>query len=306
MQSKQIFKKILVPVDGSHPSFIAQELTAFLAKKFNSKATVIHVVSHELMRPRFRKTFIEVYDRASLATSFPQELVPVSRTMQAFVKDVTDWYHQEGKQSISEAVSLFKQKGIAVNQKLVEHTDPAETILEEAEKGNYDLIIMGHSGEEEKEPHLGSIVEKVSQHAKTPILIARDKKLVSKMLVPIDGSENAESAFQYATTIAKKTNAKMTLLYVQEPGLFKLKPEETEKIGALILSKAADKVKGIELDQKLESGDPAKIITQTANKGDFDLIVMGSRGHGGIMRFLLGSVSAHVIHYANRSTLIVK
>jgi len=226
--------------------------------------------------------------------------------MPAFVDDITDWYHQEGKKSISEAVALFKQKGIAVDQKLVEHTDPAETILEEAEKGDFDLIIIGHSGEEEKEPHLGSIAEKVSQHARTSILIARGRKSISKMLVPVDGSENAEKALQYAIAIAKKTNAKITLLYVQDPGLFNLKPEEIKKIGAFILSEAANKVKGIEVDQKLESGDPAKTITQAANKGDFDLIVMGSRGHSGIMRFLLGSVSAHVIHYANRSTLIVK
>jgi len=69
---------------------------------------------------------------------------------------------------------------------------------------------------------------------------------------------------------------------------------------------AANQVKGIKIDQKLESGDPAKVIVQTAEKGDYDLIVMGSRGLGMIGRFLLGSVSDHVTQYANRSVLIVK
>lgn len=52
MQSEQIFKKILVPTDGSLPSLVAQELTAFMAKKLSSKVTVINIVAHELMIPQ--------------------------------------------------------------------------------------------------------------------------------------------------------------------------------------------------------------------------------------------------------------
>jgi nucleotide-binding universal stress UspA family protein len=36
------------------------------------------------------------------------------------------------------------------------------------------------------------------------------------------------------------------------------------------------------------------------------MIVMGDKGHGRVRRFLLGSVSNHVLHYANRAVLIVK
>jgi nucleotide-binding universal stress UspA family protein len=290
MRNEGIFKKILVPTDGSSPSIIAEQLSALIAEKFHSEATVLHVLSPGLVRSRLGETLAEIYEPTQLGVRFTRE---------------HENAYKKGKKSISEAAVLFRQKGIAVEEKLVEHVDPAETIIEEAEKGDYDLIIMGQSAKEEKEPHLGSMAEKVSQHARTPVLIVRERSSISRILVPIDGSENARKALEYAAAIAEKINAKITLLYVLERGLFKPKSEEARKIGALILSKAADEVKGIELHQKLESGNPAKIITQMADKGDYDLIVMGSKGKGARMRFWLGSVSSHVLHYANRSVLIV-
>jgi nucleotide-binding universal stress UspA family protein len=305
VQSDQIFKKILVPIDGSLPSLIAQELTAFMAKKFNSKVTVMHIVAHESLVPverhrhvpqGFGQFPVETHVPASPATSLPESVA----------SEITNWYHQKGVKAVADAVALFGEEGISVDQKLVEHVDPAETIIEEAEKGNYDVIVMGHSGEEEQEPHLGSVAEKVSRHAQTSVLIAEEKRHISKILVPIDGSEKAEEALQCAILLAKKTDAQMTLLYVQEPGLFKLKPKVTKEIGTCILSNAADQIEGIKLDKKLESGDPAKTIIQTANEGDCDIIVMGSRGLGAMGRFLLGSVSDHIVHYANRSVLLVR
>ncbi len=306
MRSEQSFKKILVTTDGFFPSLIALEQTAFIAKKLKSKVTVLHVVSHEFMRPHVRglltqwrtsDRMVPYVDRVAVGgdVSHPE----------AIGREITNWYHQIGEKAIAEAVALFKEEHIPVDQKLVEHADPAEIILEEAEKKNYDLIVMGYSGEEEQEPHLGSVAEKVSRHAKIPILIAKEKRQISKILVPVDGSINAGKALQQAVLLAKKTDAKMTLLYVQESGLFKLRPKVTEEIGARILSDAADQVEGMKLEKRLESGDPAKTIAEIAKKEDFDLIVMGSRGLGAIGRFLLGSVSDHVIHYADRSVLLV-
>jgi nucleotide-binding universal stress UspA family protein len=203
-------------------------------------------------------------------------------------------------------MAIFKEDGISADQKLVEHVNPAETIIEEAQNGNYDLIIMGHGQEEQQEPHLGSLAEKVSRHAQTSVLIAKEKRRIQKMLVPVDGSESAEKALQYAAILAKKTDAMITLIYVQEPELSRLRPELAKEIGTRILSKAADQVKGVKLDQKLEIGDPASMVIQTAKNGDYDIIVMSSKGHSAMRRFLLGSVGDHVIHYADRSVLLIK
>jgi nucleotide-binding universal stress UspA family protein len=288
MQSKEIFKRILVPVDRSID--IAQQLSVFIAEKFHSEVTILHVVSPGLMHQGLRETFAEVSGPTQLSIRLERE---------------HEQAYKEGGKSLSDTAALFEQQGIAVQERIVDNADPAEAIIEEAERGEYELIVMDQSEAKGKKPHLGSVAEKVSQYSRVPVLIARERDSVSRILVPIDGSENAGKALEYAAAIAREANAKITLLYVLERSLFRSKTEEAKKIGALILSKSANEAKGIELHQRLELGNPAKIITQMADKEDYDLVVMGSKGQGAKLRFLLGSVSSHVIHYANRSVLIV-
>jgi nucleotide-binding universal stress UspA family protein len=314
MKDEIAIKKILVPADESLPSVLAEELTASLAKKFNAEVTVIYVISHELMHPEVGEFFPEMYDYRPTGVTGSEVSVsrgvpaPSSapRVPRAVAREINSWHHQRGEQILENATALFKQEGIEAERKLIEHADPANTIMKEAKKGKYDLIVMGQSDEEKEEPHLGSIAEKVSRHAETPVLTVRDIRKISKILVAVDGSERAARALTYASMLAKNTGAEMTMLYVQEPSVFNFRPELAKKIGDNILSWASEQVKGVKMNQKMESGDPAKAIIATADKEGSDLIVMGSRGHGSVTGFLLGSVSNHVLHYARHSVLIVK
>ncbi len=141
---------------------------------------------------------------------------------------------------------------------------------------------------------------------RVPVLVVAESRQMSKILVPVDGSRSAEKALKYAADLAKKMGAKITLLYVQESGLSRVRPEIAKGVGNAILSQAAGKVKDAEFDKRLESGSPWKCDNQMAEQENYDLIVMGDKGHSGIRRFLLGSVSNHVLHYTNRAVLIVK
>lgn len=307
------FKNILVPVDGSVQSVTAQELVAFMAKKLKAKVTVFHAVSHEFMKSKLQP-FLPEKRHAHVPIGLQSGQFPVEKHAptpsdlpfpEATLSEITNWYHEKGKEAVERAVKLFDEKRVRVDQKIVEHVDPAEAVIKEANEGNYDLIVIGGSGEEEKEPHLGSIAQKVSRHTYIPTLIAREGR-ISKMLVPVDGSENSKRALRHAVLLAKKIDAEMTLLHVQESSLFNLRPEMTKQIGNQILANAAEQAKGIRTTRKLESGDPAKTITRIADRGSYDMIVMGSRGHGAIERFLMGSVTDHVIHHTDRSVLIVR
>jgi nucleotide-binding universal stress UspA family protein len=268
VRSEEVFKRILVPADRSPPSINAQQQSVIFGEKFGSEITVLYVVGAEFARER------------QLA-------------------------YKEGKRSVSEAATFFKERNIAPTIKLVEHADPAEAIIEETEKEDYDLVIIGQRGKGEESPHLGSVAEKVSQQTRTPVLFAREESAFSSILVPVDGSENARKALKYAAAIAGKTGAKMTLLHVAERGPFKLRSKDSGKTGSLILSKAAAEVKGVKVHQLMESGNPAKVITDLAGKNDYDLIVIGGKGQGAKVRFWLGSVSSHVLHYAPDSVLLV-
>ena len=77
-----------------------------------------------------------------------------------------------------------------------------------------------------------------------------------------------------------------------------------------LLSKALDKTRNFQetlnVSKELVEGRPAEKIVETANKGMFDLIVIGNRGLGGIKKLLLGSASDRVADKAQCSVLIVK
>ncbi len=312
MQPEDVFKNILVPVDGSFPSMISQELAVFMAKKFGSKVTVLHVAAQDSLIPLIEKPQ-ETGEIDTINTSVGQfpRAVEIPKPKQnplpdEVIDEVKGWYVQKGTQILTEAVARFKDEGIPVEEKLLTSGASADAILEEAKKGNYGLIIMGNAGEEERDQHLGSVAKKVAAAAEIPVLITREKILISKILVPIDGSEKSEKALGYANLLAQRTGGKLTAMYVQESALFHLKPEISSEMGKKILDRAVSKIVGVHAEHRLESGDPAKKIIETARKDNFDLIVMSSKGHNAMMRFLMGSVADHVIHYADRSVLLIK
>jgi len=286
VKSEFYFRKILVPVDGSHPCLHAEELAALIAKNFNSKVTAIHVISHDLLHPRLKS----------------HSPMPPS-----VLAEIEDWFLQKGRKVIWNSEALFKEEGVEVDARIVEHADPAETVLLVTKDEEYDLIVMGNRGETEVEVFsLGSIAEKVSRHAECPVLLVKQKTKMSKILVAIDGSESAEKALKYTVQLAKKHKAKITLLNVQESKLFSLKPNMVKEVGERILSDAATKVKGLKVNTQLEFGNPAETIIEVAEKENYDLIVVGSRGVSNVKRFFLGSVSDDVSHHAKCSVLIVR
>ncbi|NIR87879.1 universal stress protein, partial [Candidatus Bathyarchaeota archaeon] len=280
------FKKLLVPVDGSHPCLHAEELAALIAKNFKSEVTVIHVISYELLHPRLKS----------------QYQIPSS-----VISEISNWFSQAGRKIVWDAEALFEEEGVKVDARVIEHEDPAETILRVAKDEEYDLIVMGNRGETEVEVFsLGSIAEKVSRHAECPVLIVKQKGKLSKILVAIDGSESAEKALEYAVQLAKKHKAEVTLLNVGESKLFGFKPKVVKEVGERVLSDAAAKVKGLKFNKQLEFGSPAETIIEVAEKGNYDLVAAGNRGLSSVKRFFLGSVSDDVSHHAKCSVFIAR
>jgi len=309
---EQVFRNILVPIDASVQSRIAQEMAVYLSKLFRSQVTLMHVVSNELTLGGQIYTPIENYEPISTATGqFPRALrLPRTRDYvlpDEVIREVIEQYREKGQTILAESVLLFSEKGIDVKEKLVEKNDPAEAIIDEAEAGMYDLVVMGNSGGEENELdfHLGSVAKKVSLAVKIPVLVVRKKMDLRKILIPVDGSAKEDKILQKASMIAKAAGSKVVLLHVQEKSLLKLKPEIYE-VGLQILKQASTKMEGIEFEQKLLSGDPANVIIQTAKQYDVDLIAMSSGGRGTLRDFFLGSVSNHVLHHATLPVLLVK
>jgi len=281
--NKSYFQKILLAVDGSQTCLLAEELIVVLAKKFQSKVTVVHAVAEQLL-----------------------DLTPYADVPKSVLGEVSEWFLKRGEEILGNAQALFSEEGVEIDARLV-HGDPAEKIISLAADEKYDLIVTGNRGETEVEVFsLGSNAEKISRHAECSVLIIKEKTKISKILVAIDGSENARKGLQHAVQLAQKFNAEITVMNVMERGLFGLKPQVAQNVGERTLSKAFDEVKGASATKRLEFGNPAEKIIEIANKEKYDLIVVGSRGLSRTKRFFLGSVSDDVSHHAHCSVLIVR
>ena len=135
-----------------------------------------------------------------------------------------------------------------------------------------------------------------------------------KILVPLDGSANSFRGLDMAIHLARQSHATISGLYVlgivkprtSEPitPLEKLFLENAQKIMKKAKLKAAKK--GILFLDRLSYGDSGKSIVKLADRENFDLIVIGSRGMGSAKEVFLGSTSNYVLHKSKRPVLIVK
>ncbi len=138
---------------------------------------------------------------------------------------------------------------------------------------------------------------------------------LTKILVPIDFSGPSRAAVGQAAALARRFQSELTLLYVDEvPTLlargrhFLRDRSRHESVSEpdLASEKAELEAFGeaelehVAVRREFREGDPAQTIVQVANEEESDLILMPTHGFGPLRRSLLGSVTAKVLHDANR------
>lgn len=141
---------------------------------------------------------------------------------------------------------------------------------------------------------------------------------MKKILVPIDGSKNATNAMLKAKELGEKFSSDITILnvipsvqdykYVHNRSYYKDLEQSILSESRKLLENSLKHFEGYpgEVKALYKRGDASEEIIEIAEEGDFDLVVMGSRGLGAFSRTLLGSVSDKVIHHVNTSVIIIK
>ena len=148
--------------------------------------------------------------------------------------------------------------------------------------------------------------------------------MFDRILIAVDGSDNALRAADAASVIAEKFGAELVVVTVLEslrlsPELQKFaKSEELEEppaalairlVGEPLTSEAAKRASttGVKkVTQLVEDGDPAEEIFRVAKNMNVNLIVLGTRGLGTMRELLLGSVSHKVTHLSECPCMTVK
>ena len=132
--------------------------------------------------------------------------------------------------------------------------------------------------------------------------------------MPVDGSENCNTALREATKIAKLSGGKITVMHVYPRwSTFIVDSKEAlpeilknDATNILLKAKKQARAEGFEVETLLLDGDAVQQIVKTADDKHFDLIVMGARGVSKLTELFLGSVSSGVLKNASCPVLITK
>jgi nucleotide-binding universal stress UspA family protein len=142
-----------------------------------------------------------------------------------------------------------------------------------------------------------------------------------KILIAIDESSHSLEAIDFVCKLRWPTNTRVlvvsaipfavyatTEVYLPASGpSVELLEETTRKHEALVSrAEAALGDAGLATETRVPRGDPREVIVQMAKDEGADLIVLGSHGHTGMARLLMGSVASHVVSHAPCSVLMVK
>jgi len=140
----------------------------------------------------------------------------------------------------------------------------------------------------------------------------------SRIVAGIDGSSSSVSALRWAIRQAELTDATVEAViawhYPMPTGGYGWAPtgmatsfdfkENAAKVLAEAINTACGPGGNAPVDARVVEGNPAQVLLDASDGAD--LLVVGSRGHGGFTEALLGSVGQHCVHYARCPVVVIR
>jgi len=266
-----MLKKIMVPLDGSQLAEMALPIAMSLAR--NSEATLCLV---------------------TVAGGKPGDLANGDSAL--YLEDMSSSMVKSGFNSC-----FHVGTGAA-----------AHSIVRVAEGEEVDLIVMttrGRSGI--TRGILGSVTDAVMSDTSVPVYVVRSDNASSAkngmhdsgVIVPLDGSELAETALDEAVAMAQSALAPIYLLRVVDADA----DSDARDLAGAYLDRISAKLakRKILAIPELISGNPGDSIIRTMNRHPDSVVVMTTRGAGGLTRRVRGSVADWLIRRAPGPVIVV-
>jgi nucleotide-binding universal stress UspA family protein len=233
-----------------------------------------------------------------------------SRQREVYLKGVVEELSQEGIKVSAEVRAGFL-------------ADSTKALVEEKD---IDLVITSTRGKSGNKHWLsGGVSSKLMKQITKPVLLvqAEDDDMITeapdfeRILVSLDGSIASENALPITRTMAKAFNSEVVLLSV---------PQVPEVQNYRAAAKAVDQIRstmvetmenflnavsrslgedGLNVRTLITGSLPVRTIVSTSNEEQTDLIVLTSRGRGGLDRLFVGSVAESVVAESNKAVLMV-
>jgi len=293
-----MFERILVPVDFSEGARRAFGHGALFAAAFGSTLELVHVV--------------EDVGQANLAFWATEPALAGELHRQALAS----------AQSRMDRLlpSLPVAAGTRLESRVLSGTVPATLAEHAAESGASLMVVATHGRTGLSRWLLGSVSERLLRASPCPVLIARGgpaegQPSLCRLLVAVDLSEHSRAALQVAGAIAERLRAELEVLYVWAAPFYdaaehfdaqlfeRIRQSARAELDEFVAS--AQLPTGLALQASIVSGTPSERIAERLQTSPPDLLVLGSHGHGGFRRLVLGSVAEATVRYAPCAALVV-
>jgi len=296
-----MFTHLLVPLDGSSLAEAALPSVLLLGKRPGTRVTLLHLMERDAPP--------KVHGERHLTT-----VVEAQRYLAELASCLSD-------------VGLTTDTHVDTN----EHGDTAGRIIDHAAEMGIDLVVLSAHGRSGLGRWLfGSIAQKVLGVGIAPVLMIVPAKRgapppsVARVLVPLDGSAEAEVALPYARGMVGATGGTLHLVYAvprvesltggrgavarYSPTTSAALLDEAEEGATAYLGTLADRQRAdhVAVETTIVRDDPATAIVDTAGRIHADLIVMASHGRAGMAGAWAGSVSSKVLARAPGPFLLIR
>ena len=249
--------KILVAVDKSEESQLALRYTCHLLEHFTAIVDALYV------KPDVVETVAEGGGYAPFTTK----------------KDVERAIETEAEKTVEEIIESCEicVGGRIPCNPMVAVGEPADEILNAADRGYYDMIVLGSHGRSFLRGFvLGAVHAKILHHARQPVLILRNFRPIQKILVAYRGSSCDQWALEFIAPLFAKKKPEITILHVQETEL-----GESREFAEACLLTGDETLRrfGYAPVKKMAKGDFVDEILKAVAVERYDLLVLGAYGH---------------------------
>lgn len=294
------FKRILCPVDFSSCSDQAVHAAVDLAKQFGATLELLHVMQ---------------------TTTYVMPLMPMGGPPLDYLRDLPERLHKQLDHTRGRLSPDYPQITTCLREGVVH-----STVVGRAEEIHADLIVIGTHGHTGL-THLllGSVAERVVRLARCPVLTlgpagigAGAVDAPKKIVCPIDFSPPSLFALDHAVALARATGAELHIAHVvpllayavaskeavDDPAFeARIRKDVAERLQAL-QAKLGDAT--LKISVSTTDGAPYAGIQRVADQQKATMIVIGTHGHTGFDRFLLGSVAEKVVRTSHIPVLAVR
>lgn len=269
----KLLQHILVATDFTASADRALEAAIMLAKPFNSRISLLHVISGDNL----------------------------SDKMGAFIeKSIQD---QLEKRAIK-----IKSAHQSVGNLMIEKGVPFERIIYVAQEKDVNVVVAGAGDNKDNENFkLGTTVQKLVRKNQIPLWVVKNEEIhpLRKIICPVDFSDAAKRALQNAINLAENFNAELNIVHVYIPvhvasARFqndtkeendKRREEQKLELMEFVAQFNLDRVKS---SITLLQGEPYVEILKETRAGGYDLLLMGTTGKTLLSKLLMGSVTEKV------------